>query len=56
MGTLYQAREQRGGYSVYPDKGGCEPLFSTLKQAMDSIDKVRMELAHKYYTLAEVKP
>ena len=23
---------------------------------MDNIDKVRMELAHKYYALAEVKP
>ena len=22
----------------------------------DSIDKVRMELAHKYYALAEIKP
>ncbi len=31
-------------------------FFSTLKQAMDNIDKVRMELAHKYYALAEVKP
>ena len=31
-------------------------FFSTLKQAMDNIGKVRMELAHKYYALAEVKP
>ena len=31
-------------------------FFSTLKQAMDNIDKVRLALAHKYYALAEVKP
>lgn len=31
-------------------------FFSTLKQAMDNIDKVRMELAHKYYVLAETQP
>lgn len=31
-------------------------FFSTLKQAMDNLDKVRMELAYKYYALAEVKP
>ena len=31
-------------------------FFSTLKQAMDNIDKVRMELAHKYYALAETQP
>ena len=31
-------------------------FFSTLKQAMDNIDKVRMELGHKYYALAETQP
>ena len=31
-------------------------FFSTLKQAMDNIGKVRMELAHKYHALAETKP
>lgn len=31
-------------------------FFSTFKQAMDNIDKVRMELAHKYYALAETQP
>lgn len=31
-------------------------FFSTFKQAMDNMGKVRMELAHKYYALAEVQP
>ena len=54
--ALYIKPENKEGYSVYPDKEDVEPFFSTLKQAMDNIDKVRMELAHKYYALAEVKP
>ena len=44
------------GYSVYPDKEDVNRFFSTLKQAMDNIGKVRMELAHKYHALAETKP
>lgn len=55
MGTLYQTRN-KSGYSIYPDKEDINRFFSTLKQAMDNIGKVRMELAHKYYALAEVKP
>ena len=54
--ALYIKPENKEGYSVYPDKEDVNRFFSTLKQAMDNIDKVRMELAHKYYTLAEVKP
>ena len=54
--ALYIKPENKHGYSIYPDKEDVNRFFSTLKQAMDNIDKVRMELAHKYYALAEVKP
>lgn len=54
--ALYIKPENKSGYSIYPDKEDVNRFFSTLKQAMDNIDKVRMELAHKYYALAEVKP
>lgn len=54
--ALYIKPENKEGYSVYPDKEDVNRFFSTLKQSMDNIEKVRMELAHKYYTLAEVQP
>ena len=54
--ALYLKPENGSGYSVYPDKEDVNRFFSTLKQAMNNIDKVRMELAHKYYALAETKP
>lgn len=54
--ALYIKPEHKEGYSVYPEKEDVNRFFSTLKQAMDNIDKVRMELAHKYYALAEVQP
>ena len=54
--AFYIKPENKKGYSIYPDKEDVNLFFSTLKQAMDNIDKVRMELAHKYYALAEVKP
>ena len=54
--ALYIKPENENGYSVYPDKEDVNRFFSTLKQAMNNIDKVRMELAHKYHALAETKP
>ncbi len=54
--ALYIKPENKEGYSVYPDKEDVNRFFSTLKQSMDNIEKVRMELAHKYYALAEVQP
>lgn len=54
--ALYIKPENKEGYSVYPDKEDVNRFFSTLKQSMDNIEKVRMELAHKYYTLAETQP
>ncbi len=54
--ALYIKPEHQRGYSIYPDKEDINRFFSTLKQSMDNIDKVCMELAHKYYALAEIKP
>lgn len=54
--ALYIKPENKEGYSVYPDKEDVNRFFSTLKQSMDNIEKVRIELAHKYYALAEVQP
>lgn len=54
--ALYIKPENQKGYSIYPDKEDVNRFFSAVKQAMDNLGKVRMELAHKYYTMAEVKP
>ena len=54
--ALYIKPENKEGYSIYPDKEDVNRFFSTLRQSMDNIEKVRMELAHKYYALAEVQP
>ena len=54
--ALYLKPEHQSGYSIYPDKDDLNRFFSTLKQSMDNIENVRMELAHKYYTLAETQP
>ena len=54
--ALYLKPEGKNGYSIYPDKADLNQFFSTLKQSMDNLEKVRMELANKYYALAEHKP
>lgn len=54
--ALFIKPEGKAGYSVYPDKDDLNRFFTTLKQSLDNIDKVRGELARKYYTLAESKP
>lgn len=54
--TLYIKPEGKSGYSIYPDKDDLNRFFTTLKQSLDNIDKVRDELAKKYYVLAESKP
>ena len=54
--ALYIKPENKKGYSIYPEKEDVNLFFSTLRQAMDNIGKVRMELAHKYYALAEIQP
>lgn len=54
--VLYIKPEGKSGYSIYPDKDDLNRFFTTLKQSLDNIDKVRGELAKKYYALAESKP
>lgn len=54
--ALYIKPEDKSGYSIYPDKDDLNRFFTTLKQSLDNIDKVRGELAKKYYALAESKP
>lgn len=54
--ALFIKPEGKAGYRVYPDKDDLNRFFTTLKQSLDNIDKVRGELARKYYTLAESKP
>ena len=53
--ALYIKPEGKSGYSIYPDKDDLNRFFTTLKQSLDNIDKVRGELAKKYYALAESK-
>ncbi|MFW5521333.1 MAG: zincin-like metallopeptidase domain-containing protein, partial [Prevotella sp.] len=54
--ALYIKPEGKEGFAVYPDKGDLNHFFTTLKQSMDNIERVREELAHKYYAMAEAKP
>lgn len=54
--ALYIKPEGRDGFAVYPDKGDLNQFFTTLKQSMDNIENVRVELAQKYYAMAEAKP
>lgn len=54
--ALFIKPEGKAGYSVYPEKDDLNRFFTTLRQSLDNIDKVRGELARKYYTLAESKP
>lgn len=54
--ALYIKPENGEGYSIYPDKEDVNRFFATLKQSLDNIEKVRMELAQKYSALAEQQP
>lgn len=54
--ALFIKPEGKAGYSVYPEKDDLNRFFTTLKQSLDNIDKVRGELARKYHALAESKP
>lgn len=54
--TLYIKPEGQKGYCVYPERADLNQFFTTLKQSMTNLDKVRDELALKYYTMAQVNP
>ena len=54
--AMYVKPEGMDGFSVYPEKPDLNLFFTTMKQNIDNLDTIRMELANKYYTLAADKP
>jgi antirestriction protein ArdC len=54
--AMYIKPEGKESFSIYPDKADLNRFFTTLKQAQDNLDSLRVELAQKYYALSEVKP
>ena len=54
--AMYIKPEGQKAFSIYPDKADLNRFFTTLKQAQDTMDSLRVELAQKYYAMAAVKP
>ena len=54
--AMYIKPEGQKPFSIYPDKADLNRFFTTLKQAQDTMDSLRVELAQKYYAMASVKP
>ena len=54
--AMYIKPEGQKPFSIYPDKADLNRFFTTLKQAQDTMDSLRVELAQKYYAMAETKP
>ncbi len=54
--AMYIKPEGQKAFSIYPDKADLNRFFTTLKQAQDTMDNLRVELAQKYYAMAETKP
>lgn len=54
--AMYIKPEGQKAFSIYPDKADLNRFFTTLKQAQDTMDNLRVELALKYYAMAETKP
>ena len=54
--AMYIKPEGQKAFSIYPDKVDLNRFFTTLKQAQDTMDSLRVELAQKYYAMAETKP
>lgn len=54
--AMYIKPEGRDSFAIYPDKADLNRFFTTLKQAQDNVDSLRLELAQKYYVLSETKP
>ncbi|MGL5894170.1 MAG: zincin-like metallopeptidase domain-containing protein, partial [Bacteroidales bacterium] len=54
--AMYIKPEGKTSFSVYLDRDDQNRFFSTLKQAQDGLDKLRVELAQKYYAMSEVNP
>lgn len=54
--AMYIKPEGQKAFSIYPDKADLNRFFTTLKQAQDTMNSLRVELAQKYYAMAAVKP
>ena len=54
--AMYIKPEGQKPFSIYPDKADLNRFFTTLKQAQNTMDSLRVELAQKYYAMAAVKP
>ena len=54
--AMYIKPEGQKPFSIYPDKADLNRFFTTLKQAQDTMDSLRVELAQKYYAMAAAKP
>ena len=55
--ALYIKPENEPGFSIYPEKSDIHRFFITAKQGNDMLtEKVRQELAQKYYTMAAAHP
>ena len=55
--ALYIKPKGEDSFSVYPEKADVNQFFSTIRQGQQTEgEKVRVELAHKYYALATTRP
>ena len=54
--AMYIKPEPGKGFCVYPDKQDTNRFFTALRQAQDNLDSIRVELAEKYYAMAEARP
>lgn len=54
--VMYIKPETGKGFCVYPDKQDTNRFFTALRQAQDNLDSIRVELAEKYYAMAEARP
>lgn len=55
--TLYIKPENEKGFAVHPDKEDINRFFVTTKQGNDLVtERVRQELAQKYYSITETTP
>ncbi len=54
--ALFVKPEGKESFAIYPDKADINRFFTTLKQSQENIDGMRLELANKYYAMAEARP
>lgn len=54
--AMFIKPEGKQSFAIYPDRSDLNRFFTTLKQAQDGLDNLRVELAEKYYAMSEVQP